>query len=149
MQCALIHDCRFVLQIVDPLVRGILSAGIKMCWGAAVADVHLSHTGFLSSLELKRTIGTCLGVCSDVCAGCDIVRLAAIQACTLWRWSLTSTSHLRSCVVLFLCWSSAVLLYAVVSLHAQFVPYMDLTLPTLCAVCDIYGSNFTYVVRSL
>jgi hypothetical protein len=48
-----------VLQIVDPLVRGILSAGIKMCWGATVADVHLSHTGFLSSLELKRTIGMC------------------------------------------------------------------------------------------
>jgi hypothetical protein len=25
---------------------------------------------------------------------------------------------------------------------------MDLTLPTLCAVCDIYGSNFTYVVSA-
>lgn len=44
-------------QIVDPLVRGILSAGIKMCWGFVVADVHMSHTGFLSSLELKRTVG--------------------------------------------------------------------------------------------
>jgi hypothetical protein len=58
-----------VLQIVDPLVRGILSAGIKMCWGAAVADVHLSHTGFLSSLELKRTIGTChVAYVNIVCA---------------------------------------------------------------------------------
>jgi hypothetical protein len=37
------------------LVKGVLSAGIKMCWGFTVAEVHLSHTGFLSSLELKRT----------------------------------------------------------------------------------------------
>jgi hypothetical protein len=44
------------LQITDPLVKGVLSAGIKMCWGFTVAEVHLSHTGFLSSLELKRTI---------------------------------------------------------------------------------------------
>ena len=38
-------------------MKGILSAGVKMCWGFTVADVHLSHTGFLNSLELKRTIG--------------------------------------------------------------------------------------------
>lgn len=50
--------CLVVLaQIVDPLVKGILSSGVKMCWGFTVADVHLSHTGFLCSLELKRTIG--------------------------------------------------------------------------------------------
>lgn len=39
-------------------MRGVLSSGIKMCWGATVADVHMSHTGFLNSLELKRTVET-------------------------------------------------------------------------------------------
>jgi hypothetical protein len=48
--------CVFDVQITDPLVKGVLSAGIKMCWGFTVAEVHLSHTGFLSSLELKRTL---------------------------------------------------------------------------------------------
>lgn len=42
-------------QILEPLLKGILSVGIKMCWGFGVAEVHMSHTGFLSSVELRRS----------------------------------------------------------------------------------------------
>lgn len=44
-----------LLQIYDPLLKGILSIGVKMCWGFGVADVHMSQTGFLNSIELKRS----------------------------------------------------------------------------------------------
>jgi hypothetical protein len=64
-----------------------------------------------------------------------------MQACTLWKWSLTSTSHLHSCVVLFLCWLPTNLLYAVVSLHAQFRNVINNSFRSI-----MYGSNFTYVV---
>jgi hypothetical protein len=56
---------------------------------------------------------------------------------------LTSTSHLHNRLVLFLCWSSAGLLYAVVSLHAQFKDVINYGFRSI-----IYGSNFTYVVSA-
>ncbi|KAJ1433137.1 hypothetical protein B484DRAFT_478475 [Ochromonadaceae sp. CCMP2298] len=42
-------------SVTDVLLKSALSAGVKMCWGCDVAETHLSHTGFLSSVELRRT----------------------------------------------------------------------------------------------
>ena len=36
-------------------MKGLLSVGVKMCWGFGVAEVHMSHTGFISSVELRRS----------------------------------------------------------------------------------------------
>jgi hypothetical protein len=40
---------------LDPLLKGVKTVGVKMCWGFGVADVHMSQTGFLNSIELKRS----------------------------------------------------------------------------------------------
>mmetsp|Transcript_16681 Transcript_16681/g.28251 ORF Transcript_16681/g.28251 Transcript_16681/m.28251 type:complete len:1262 (-) Transcript_16681:1911-5696(-) len=41
--------------ITDPLMKAVLSVGVKMCWGFKVADVHMSRTGFLEGVELTRS----------------------------------------------------------------------------------------------
>jgi len=36
------------------VLRGLQSTGVKIYWGYAVSEIHLAHTGFLSSVEVKK-----------------------------------------------------------------------------------------------
>lgn len=44
------------MQITEPLVKGLLSVGVKMCWGFAVSEATLSKAGFLESVDLQRVL---------------------------------------------------------------------------------------------
>ena len=35
-------------------MRGLQATGVKVYWGYAVSEIHLAHTGFLSSVEVRK-----------------------------------------------------------------------------------------------
>ena len=36
------------------ILNGLATTGVKICWGCKISEVHLAHTGFLSSVEVKK-----------------------------------------------------------------------------------------------
>lgn len=48
----------FVLKVSTVILNNLLSTGVKICWGHTIAEVHLAHTGFLSSVEVKKKLSS-------------------------------------------------------------------------------------------
>jgi hypothetical protein len=36
-------------------LKGLLSVGVKICWGFGVAEVVMTHAGFVGSIEIRRS----------------------------------------------------------------------------------------------